>query len=269
MTTPRHIRDTETRLSETVDQVEDLACDVPCGAAFDAYTGQNSSVREFVERGSRCGERDPEDTLHGARGHDRCLGEHRKDACCRRPRSGLPSKALRLAVAGETTGPLELQLVDVLCQASHMLRRDDSGLDERREPVVHTSEGAGFDRAADVPVGAQPVDVAVAESRQHETDREHRLRGQTAPGKNGVDQSATDPTVAIGERMDRFELGVHDPGLYQRSVQGSVEIVDEVGHQRSDILGRWGDEICFERMPIRASDPILNLPEAVMPFVGQ
>ena len=49
MTTPRHIRDTETRLSETVDQVEDLACDVPCGAAFDAYTGQNSSVREFVE----------------------------------------------------------------------------------------------------------------------------------------------------------------------------------------------------------------------------
>ncbi|MCK0091375.1 hypothetical protein MWU77_11335 [Rhodococcus sp. F64268] len=171
-------------------------------------------------------------------------------------------------MARKTTSPLELQLVDVLCQALRMLRRDDSGLDERRKPVVHTSEGAGVDRAADVPVGAQPVDVAGAESRQHETDREHRLRGQTAPGKYGVDQSATDPTVAIGERMNRFELGVHDPGLYQRSVQGSVEIVDEVGHQRSDILRRWGDEIRFERMPIRAPDPVLDVPDAMMPFVA-
>ena len=84
-----------------------------------------------------------------------------------------------------------------------------------------------------------------------------------------MDQGTTDTPVPVRERMDGLELGVHDPGLDERRMDGTVHVVDEVRHQAGDQLGWWWDELGGQRMPGRATDPVLDPPETVVALVGQ
>ena len=78
----------------------------------------------------------------------------------------------------------------------------------------------------------------------------HLLAGRRPP----------DPPVAVGEGVDRFELGVRQRGLDQRRIAIAVHEVDQVVEQRGDVLWRRRDEGCCTRVGVVAADPVLRGP---------
>ena len=72
-----------------------------------------------------------------------------------------------------------------------------------------------------------------------------------------MDQASSDPTVAIDERMDRLKLCMRDRGLGERRHVVAIDEVDEIAHQRFDML-RWRrDESGAARAVAPAADPVL------------
>lgn len=53
----------------------------------------------------------------------------------------------------------------------------------------------------------------------------------TAASQDSSRQRSTDTTIAVGERMDRFELRVRDRRLHHHRNVIAIEVVDEVIHQ--------------------------------------
>lgn len=58
--------------------------------------------------------------------------------------------------------------------------------------------------------------------------------------------------------MDGFELGVHERGLDEPSVGPTVRVLNQVVHQCTDVLRRWGHELRIQRVPVVATDPVLH-----------
>lgn len=53
-----------------------------------------------------------------------------------------------------------------------------------------------------------------------------------------MDECSADTTVAVGERVNRLELGVDQSGLDNRCMRGTVEVLDEICHEVPDEVGR-------------------------------
>jgi hypothetical protein len=75
-----------------------------------------------------------------------------------------------------------------------------------------------------------------------------------------VNQTATDATVPVGERMNGLKLGVG-----QRRLQGRGEIfpIHELGKIVEKALGlirRWRNEVCADRSVMATPDPVLAVP---------
>ena len=60
-----------------------------------------------------------------------------------------------------------------------------------------------------------------------------------------MDERSSYPTIAVGEGVDRLELGVHERGLDERGVGSAVEVCHEVVQQCWRQFGRWRDEVCL------------------------
>jgi len=65
-----------------------------------------------------------------------------------------------------------------------------------------------------------------------------------------VDQRSADPSVAVGERVDRLELRMNQCRLKQRPVGRAGEVVSQVLDEAGDLIGRRRHEIGVERMPV-------------------
>ena len=106
------------------------------------------------------------------------------------------------------------------------------------------------------------VEVLIAARHQRGCERYYDTPGGAATPQYGVDECTPDPPVAIGERMDRLELGVYDGGLGQHRDIRSVGKGDQVVHIAGDGLRcRWyvpGDA----RRVVAATDPVLHAPES-------
>lgn len=90
--------------------------------------------------------------------------------------------------------------------------------------------------------GAQAAHVGVPAGGEHEADRRHDRRRDAAAAVDDVDQAAPDAPVAVGEGVDRLELGVGDRCLERRGEVVAVQECDEVGEQIVDFLrGRWDE----------------------------
>ena len=64
--------------------------------------------------------------------------------------------------------------------------------------------------------------------------------------------------VAVGERVDRLELGVSDRRLHEGRMVIAVDVVEEVVEQGVDsVRWRW-DEGCGARVVAAAADPVLH-----------
>ena len=113
-------------------------------------------------------------------------------------------------------------------------------------------------------VRGQPSDVGVPQRGKHETDREHRPLGEAPPSEDGMDERPADAAIAIGEGVNRLELGMHQGGLDQWSVGGTVEVVHEIGHQLGHPIGRRWDERGADWRPCGRSDPVLHRSQAMM-----
>ena len=72
----------------------------------------------------------------------------------------------------------------------------------------------GSDRPA--PVGGQCGEVRSGVGQQPGRHRHGDVAGQAVAAQHRVDQRAAGAAVAVGERVDRLELGVRDRGLGQR-----------------------------------------------------
>ena len=151
-----------------------------------------------------------------------------------------------------------------------MLGGGEDGGGEHAEPGgLGGVEPVRADRVR-VPVGSEPFNVLVAESRQDQADRQYRLGGEPASGEHGVDEGAADASVAVSERMDRFELGVREAGLDNGRVPTSVEVADEVIEQRRNVFRGGGDEVGVQGVVVGAADPVLHGADAaVLRLVGQ
>lgn len=84
-----------------------------------------------------------------------------------------------------------------------------------------------------------------------------------------MDQCPPDATIAVGERVDRLELGVGERRLDQRSVQAAVDIADEVVHQLRYQRRWWRNELSVERVPGAPADPVLARAQSVHLLVGK
>jgi hypothetical protein len=145
--------------------------------------------------------------------------------------------------------------------------------DGRVEVGVKPSPGSG-DRCfavrwAVVPVAGEPVDVSRPQRRQDEADRQHGGRGQMPSGENGVDERPTHPAVPVREGMNRLELRVHQGRLDQRCVHRSVQVAEQVFHQRRNLCGRRWYVDRIQGVPARPANPVLDVSQAVMSFLDE
>lgn len=65
-------------------------------------------------------------------------------------------------------------------------------------------------------VDRQTLDVGLAQRRERQTDGQDGVRGEPAAGQHRVDEGSSDASVAVGERVDRLELGMNEGGLRDR-----------------------------------------------------
>jgi hypothetical protein len=83
--------------------------------------------------------------------------------------------------------------------------------------------------------GGQTVDVITGPGRQDQGDRRQYARCQPASAEHEVDQPAASPPVAVGERVNRLELGMGESSLChgrQRiAVAEGAQICEQVPHK--------------------------------------
>ena len=103
--------------------------------------------------------------------------------------------------------------------------------------------------------GAVSADIG----RDRHADRRGNEQGQAAH-EEPRDQHASDPTVAVGERMDDLELRVRDRGLRDGVEVDTVDPDEEVVEERPEAVGGRGDEVGVERAG--APDPALLVADA-------
>src|SRR5690349_8312566 len=109
---------------------------------------------------------------------------------------------------------------------------------------------------------SETCDVALPRVGQDHADWRNVVRGYPATAKDYVDQRPPCPPIAIIERMDRFELRVHQRRLDQRRqeivVHRGVQIIQKARYflhwRRYVIRTAW-------RVVVPA-DPVLSSPEA-------
>jgi hypothetical protein len=77
----------------------------------------------------------------------------------------------------------------------------------------------------------QPFDIAVSRGGQHHADGRHIGRCHLATPEHHVNQCAAHTTVAVGKRVDRLELCVHESSLNEGWKHVIVECVAQVGEQ--------------------------------------
>ena len=95
---------------------------------------------------------------------------------------------------------------------------------ERTQPSARTGGAFGTVRGPDVSIRGETGDVVADPGGEHKTDRRHEARCEAAAAEDDVDERAAGAAVAIGERVDRLELGVGDRGLYEDRVIVAVDI---------------------------------------------
>ena len=105
----------------------------------------------------------------------------------------------------------------------------------------------------------ETVDVGVGVRGENEADRRDEVRGQAPAAQHEVDQRTANPTVAVGERVDRLELGVGYRGLHERGMRIGGQVLAEVLEQTADIAGWRRDELGDTR--VDAADPVLLIPD--------
>jgi hypothetical protein len=106
--------------------------------------------------------------------------------------------------------------------------------------------------------GGQTVDVITGPGRQDQGDGRQYARCQPAPAEHEVDQPAAGPPVAVGERVNRLELGMGESSLChgrQRiAVAEGAQICEQVLHKF-----RWRrHERCRAGVVGAAADPVLR-----------
>ena len=108
----------------------------------------------------------------------------------------------------------------------------------------------------------QCFDVTMLLGDDSRRDRQRGRLGQTVSAKECMDQRTADASVAVGERVDRLELSVHDHGLYEhrhvRSVDEPAQVLDRIEDPRHG--GR--DELGGGRPGGVAADPHGLVPPA-------
>jgi len=73
-----------------------------------------------------------------------------------------------------------------------------------------------------------------------------------------VDEAAAGTAVAVGERVDRLELGVGQRGLQRGREVVAVHEPGEAVEQPVDLVRRRGDEGAAVRVVVVAADPVLG-----------
>ena len=150
--------------------------------------------------------------------------------------------------------------------------------DEEVQPRVHSCAdvelggrlGAGHrSTRRSRPVSRQAVDVLLLPCHEHLADGQHSSRGQSPPREHRVDEGTSDPSIAVCEGVQRFELCVSQSRL-DETARGCP--VDE----RHEILKRlWQDfrprrnEFSLTRVDGRSAQPVLALTQSQLTEAGQ
>ncbi len=85
----------------------------------------------------------------------------------------------------------------------------------------------------DVPVCGETCDVVTRPGGEDEADRRDPARRKPAPAKDHMDQRTARSSVAIGEGVDRLELGVGDGCLGERGMVVAIDVGQQICDNRS------------------------------------
>ena len=145
----------------------------------------------------------------------------------------LTDQAMRRGIgpdAGEASRPGGHEVGDRRQRRGRGRRRMLDGESEPADPLVGT----------DRPELRQPREVAADVAEERDGDR-RRDRQARASMEHPADEEPADPPVAVGEGVDRLELGVDERRGRDRVVAGAVRVLDQIAHQDADAVVGCGD----------------------------
>lgn len=123
----------------------------------------------------------------------------------------------------------------------------------------------GADYRCDVPgaVSTEGIKITAGVLEQTRGDRNSDIARQLPPAQHRLDQCSTDSAIAIGEWVDRFELGMGDRGLNKNGQVEAIGETDKIVHECGDSLVMGRDELCGVGPKAPPSDPqLLIVPTA-------
>ncbi|MFF5079490.1 hypothetical protein ACFY36_20735 [Actinoplanes sp. NPDC000266] len=106
-----------------------------------------------------------------------------------------------------------LHFAELSDELLRLLDRDGHRLEEDPEPLGGAGHGGLPVDGTEIAISRQAFDVFARPRQEDEAHWKHRSLGQPATGQDGVDESASDASVAVRERMDGLELSVGQGGL--------------------------------------------------------
>src|SRR5690606_5421117 len=106
-------------------------------------------------------------------------------------------------------------------------------------------------------VGTQCREIEIDLGEETGRHRDRNVPGEALAAEHRVDERATGPSVAIGERMDSFKLGMGQGGMYEDRKVVAVDERDQVIHQSRHVGMVRSDELCLMWTITRATDPHL------------
>lgn len=153
--------------------------------------------------------------------------------------------------------PLCLKFPDALFKRTSIGHGSLGCGSEKCNPTIQALIGGITSRRSDVSRAHQPIHVLASERGEHQGDRWQNMRDDSPASQNDIYERPTRPSIAITERMDRFELCVSDGCLRDRRKFISIAEFAQVLEQTVNLLRRWRHEGRVAWTVVSAAYPIL------------